>query len=142
MENSKIAVKKQYVTLNGARCEGTKEQEEEEAQKKAWATKLNKLIENRIQDIIEDIEVKAAKGETHVFSCYYERFSEVSRGVAQHFRGLGYNVDILVSNFSFSGIDSSDFERESIRVSWGNPPPNAMEKALVWLFEKTNKMFF
>lgn len=26
MENSKIAVKKQYVTLNGVRCEGTKEQ--------------------------------------------------------------------------------------------------------------------
>jgi hypothetical protein len=26
MQNSKIAVKKQYVTLNGGRCEGTKEQ--------------------------------------------------------------------------------------------------------------------
>ncbi len=118
-----------------------KKQEAEEVRKKAWATELNKLIENRIRWIIEDIEVKAAKGETHVFSCYYERFSEVSRGVAQHFRELGYNVDILVSNFSFSGVDSSDFERESIRVSWGTPPPNALKKGSVGLLEKWRKMF-
>jgi len=115
-----------------------KKQEAEEVRKKARATELNRLIENRIRWITEDIEVKAAKGETHVFSMYYELFSEVSRGVAQHFRGLGYNVDILVGYFGENSLRPPGCEREVVRVSWGETHPNT---ALGWLLEKTSKMF-
>lgn len=114
-----------------------KNQEDAEAQEKARATKLNRLIETRIQYITEDIKSKAAKGETYVISLYYEPFSAVARGIAQHFRGLGYNVDIQKCNIGWT-ISSPNGERESIKVSWGETHSNT---ALGWLLEKTSKMF-